>query len=182
MAAAFEGKQRAGSGYRRRVGLSDLFHSLVTEFPTQRVEELSLAARVDEIISTYSLKQSPHFQDTPIVECQVDTGIVEHVRPNFGWINGHAVYFQKVSINPLRPEPTQRDVHNAAWIFEKLRASTRAETKALIKMSGYDDVAEQASRRQADEYLALLRRLSTEVIDVDDEGQVDRTFRALVTA
>ena len=160
--------------------VSYLFHSLVTEFPSPRADEFSLAARVDEIITAYALKQSPHFQEAPVVECRLDAGIVEHVRPHFGWVNGHAVYFQKVSINPLRLEPTQRDVHNAAWIFEKLRASTDADTKALIKLTGYGDALELAARRQADEYVQLLRRLSTEVIDVDDEGQVDHGFRALV--
>jgi hypothetical protein len=163
--------------------LSHLFHSLVTEFPTPRVEERSLAARVQEIIQRYDLKESPFFQESPSVTCEIQPGVIEHVRPNYGWVNGRALYFQRVSISPYRLEPTQKDVHNAAWIFEKLRAAVPgAETKALVKVMGAEGDTEadaEDARRQTDEYLALLTRISNGIINVDDDAEVHGTFGAL---
>jgi|HubBroStandDraft_6_1064221.scaffolds.fasta_scaffold00205_31 hypothetical protein len=158
--------------------LEYLYHLIVAEFPEQRPEELNLARRVDDVIDRFNLKQNPHFQEQPSVRCEVQPGIVEHVRPNYGYRNGREVYFQKVSINPYRPERTQKDVHNAAWIFDRLRFNAaQRETNTIVQIVRAEPPREQALF-SVDEYLAVLGTVS-EVVDVDDERAVDRVFAPL---
>jgi hypothetical protein len=158
--------------------LDHLYHLVVGEFPEQRAEELSLSQTIEETIRRYNLRQNPHFAESPQVQIQLTDGAVEHVRPSFGYVNGRELYFQKVSINPYRPEITQKEVHNAAWIFEKLRTGAALrETSTLVKIITPDVHIEQPPF-STPEYLHLLGRLS-DVVNVDDEGALDRKFSPL---
>jgi hypothetical protein len=158
--------------------LEYLYHLVVTEFPEQRAEELSLSQIVEDTIRKYNLRQNPHFADSPSVLCELPSGIVEHVKPNYGYINGREVYFQKVSINPYKPEAAQKEVHNAAWIFERLRAnSEEREANSLIKVVR-GDLLEPEPQFNIDESIAVLNSVS-HVIDVENEDAIDRAFAHL---
>jgi len=157
-----------------------LFHLLVDEFPqqTDNPEQLSLSAKCEEIVRKYELQRVPYFQREPVIEIHVD-GVRQHIRPSYRWMNGAEVYFQKVSIDSARPDATQKDVTSTAWMFEKLKlADDRRSTKALIKVSDPDSIVAQA-RIDPDEYLALLSNISDDVINVEDDEQVERTFAPL---
>jgi hypothetical protein len=158
--------------------LDHLYHLVVGEFPEQRAEELSLSQRVEETIRRYDLWQNPCFRESPTVRCEIGDGAVEHVRPSYGYVNGRQVYFQKVSINPYRPEITQKEVHNAAWIFERLRAGVAArETSALVKIIALD-VPIDPIPFSTPEYVHLLTTLAN-VVDVDDDAAMERAFAPL---
>lgn len=158
--------------------LDHLYHLVVGEFPEQRAEELSLSQTVEEKIRHYNLRQNPHFTESPTVQITLADGTVEHVRPSFSYVNGRQLYFQKVSINPYRPEITQKEVHNAAWIFERLKVGAeRRETSSLVKVVT-PDVPVEPANFSTPEYLHLLGTLS-DVVDVDDEGALDRKFAPL---
>jgi len=158
--------------------LEYLYHLIVTEFPDQRAEELSLSQIVDDAIRRFNLRQNPHFSDSPAVRCELSGGIVEHVRPNYGFVNGREVYFQKVSINPNKPETAQKEVHNAAWIFEMLGTEPRGrELNSLVKVVS-SDVPEDQTMFSVSESLGVLTSLS-HVVNVEDEVAVDRVFAPL---
>lgn len=158
--------------------LEYLYHLIVTEFPDQRAEELSLSQIVDDAIRRFDLRQNPHFFDSPSVRCELDGGVIEHVRPSYGFINGRQVYLQKVSINPNKPEAAQKEVHNAAWIFEMLRTEpTGRELNSLVKIVSLD-VPEDQSPFSVSESLGVLTSLSN-VVQVEDETAVNRVFSSL---
>jgi len=158
--------------------LDHMFYLVVGEFPEQRSEELNLSQIVEEKIRRYGLRTNPHFRESPAVKIELGGGAFEHVRPSFSYVNGTQQYFQKVAINPLRPEITQREVHNAAWIFEKLRTiADRLETNDLVKVVTHVGELNQIPPTTP-EYLNLLNTLS-HVINVDDEPALDRKFAAL---
>jgi hypothetical protein len=158
--------------------LAYLYHLVVAEFPEQRAEELSLAQRVDDVIRRFNLRENPNFHEQPSVRCEVQPGIVEHVRPSYGYVNGREVYFQKVSINPYRPERTQKDVHNAAWIFDRLRFNAgQRETNTIVKVVRPELPQEQVPF-SVDEYMGVLGNVSA-VVDVDDDQAVERIFAPL---
>ena len=103
--------------------------------------------------------------------------MVEHVRPNYGFVNGREVYFQRVSINPAKPELAQKEVHNAAWIFGMLNAQpSERELNSLVKVVG--SASEDQSPFSVEESLNVLNSLS-HVVDVDDERAIDGVFAAL---
>jgi hypothetical protein len=163
--------------------LNHLFFLLVSEFPAQQEEEaeLSLGARCDEIIRKFELRRNPHFKETPVVELLIGTDVRQHIMPSYAWVNGTETYFQKVSIVQAKPEACQKNVNNAAWIFEKLKeGDERRITKALVKVTE-QSAPEEVSRALIDpaEYLAVLKRLS-DVVDVDDEEHVERVFAPLM--
>jgi hypothetical protein len=96
-------------------------------------------------------------------------------------VNGTETYFQKVSIVQAKPEACQKNVNNAAWIFEKLKEGDgRRITRALVKVTE-QSAPEEVSRALIDpaEYLAVLKRLS-DVVDVDDDEHVERVFAPLM--
>jgi hypothetical protein len=163
--------------------LNHLFYLLVSEFPQQQEEEagLGLTARCDEIIRKYQLNRNPHFKESPIIELPLATDVKQHIIPSFAWVNGAEVYFQKVSIVPVRPESSQKNVNNAAWIFEKLKQGNPLRvTKALVKVMEQSAPEEMTnSTIRPAEYLAVLRELSDHVIDVDNEETVEKTFAPL---
>lgn len=160
--------------------LEYLYHLVVTEFPEQRAEESSLLEIVKNAIHRFDLLRNPHFSDSPRVRCELNGGVVEHVRPSYGFVNGREVYFQTVSINPNRPEAAQKEVHNAAWIFEMLRSHAGArELNSLVKVVSTDLVEDQASF-SVDESLNVLNALS-HVVNVEDENAVDSVFAPLAT-
>jgi hypothetical protein len=89
------------------------------------------------------------------------------------------VYFQKVSINPYKPEAAQKEVHNANWIFERLTAKFQErEADSLIKVGRWDDLPENEPQFNVEESLAVLGSVS-HVIDVDNEDAIDRVFAPL---
>lgn len=158
--------------------LEHLYHLIVAEFPEQRAEELNLAQRVDDVIRRYNLKQSPYFHEQPSVRCEVRPGVVEHVRPSYGYVNGREVYFQKVSINPYRPERTQKDVHNAAWIFDRLKfQAERRETNTIVKVVR-PELPQEQMPFSIDEYIGVLGAVS-HIVDVDDDKAIERVFEPL---
>jgi hypothetical protein len=159
--------------------LDYLYHLVVTEFPEQRAEESSLLEIVEGAIRRFDLHRNPHFQDSPSVRCELDGGIVEHVRPSYGFVNGRQVYFQTVSINPNRPETAQKEVHNAAWIFEMLRSrAVDRELNSLVKVVSAN-VTDDHNPFSVDESLGVLNALS-HVVNVEDERAVDGVFAPLV--
>jgi hypothetical protein len=163
--------------------LSHLFYLLVSEFPQQQEEEaeLSLSARCDEIIKRFELRKNPHFKEAPVIDVTLSTNVRQHIIPSFAWVNGIEVYFQKVSIVGARPDASQKNVNNAAWIFEKLKLGNRQRlTRALVKVTEQAAPEEVASHLiDPAEYLKLLGDLSDEVINVDDDERVERVFAPL---
>jgi hypothetical protein len=163
--------------------LSHLFYLLVSEFPQQQEEEaeLSLSARCDEIIKRFDLRKSPHFKEAPAVDVTLSTNVRQHIVPSFAWVNGAEVYFQKVSIVGARPDASQKNVNNAAWIFEKLKLGNRQRvTRALVKVTEQTAPEEVASHLiDPAEYVRLLGSLSDEVVNVDDDEKVERVFAPL---
>lgn len=158
--------------------LDYLYYLVVTEFPELAVEELSLTERVEDAIRRHGLRQNPHFSESPSVPCRVNEGLVEHIRPSFGYVNGREVYLQKVSLNPYRPETAQKEVHNAAWIFEMLRNNLQErECNSLVKVVRSERPIE-VPQFSVDESLRLLRNYS-EVVDVDNDESLERVFGSL---
>ena len=147
--------------------LEYLFSLIVTEFPRNE-EEATLTERCDDIVREFRLERNPHFQKYPNIACAIAPDVTEYVQPTFAYVNGSQVYFQKVALNPSRRESTQKDVHNAAWIFEKLRVNrSNVETKALVQIGEREEVAP---------FLSVLRTVSDEIIDVEDKHQVHAVF------
>jgi hypothetical protein len=163
--------------------LSHLFYLMVSEFPQQEEEEaeLSLSARCDEIIKRFELRKNPHFKEAPVVDVTLSTNVKQHIVPSFAWVNGTEVYFQKVSIVGARPDASQKNVNNAAWIFEKLKLGNQQRlTRALVKITE-QTAPEEATAHPVEpaEYLNLLGNLSDEVVNVDDDEKVERVFAPL---
>jgi hypothetical protein len=163
--------------------LSHLFYLLVSEFPQQQEEEaeLSLSARCDEIIKRFDLRRNPHFKEAPVVDVTLSTNVKQLIVPSFAWVNGTEVYFQKVSIVGARPDASQKNVNNAAWIFEKLKLGNKERiTRALVKVTE-QAAPEEVIARLTDpaEYVRLLGSLSDEVVNVDDDERVERVFAPL---
>lgn len=159
--------------------LEYLYHLIVTEFPEQRAEELSLTQIVEDTIRKFKLRENPHFADFPSVRCELAGGVVEHVRPSHGFTNGREVYFQKVSINPNRPEQSQKEVHNAAWIFERLRTRPAAdELNSLIKIVSVNVPEEGQAAFSVGESVDVLSSVS-HVVDAADESAIDTVFARL---
>jgi hypothetical protein len=153
--------------------LDYLFHLIVTEMPQPDKEELTLSQRCEEIIAEYSLGANPHFRRDPVIECSISSEVSEQVRPTYAYVNGTRVYFQKVSLNPRRPDVAQKELHNAAWIFDKLRKTySGSETKALVRITDPHEVAS---------HLRVLNVVSTEIIDVNNDEQVRRTFSSYLS-
>lgn len=162
--------------------LEYMFRLLVDEFPEpkQSPEQVNLTAKCEEIIKKYELLRSSHFLREPLVELIFD-GKRQHIRPSYSWVNGREIYFQKVSIDPSRPDATQKDVNNTLWMFEKLKISDRSRTtKAMIKVAEPEEIISHQNQIEPDEYLKLLSDVSDEVINVDDDTQVDSAFTELV--
>ena len=162
--------------------LSHLFYLLVSEFPERQEgeAEISLSARCDEIISRYELWKSPHFKVGPVVDVTIGANVSQHIVPSFAWVNGVEVYFQKVSIVGARPDSSQKNVNNAAWIFEKLKyTNPQRVTKALLKVSDQPSLDESTRPVDPAEYVRLITSLSDEVINVDDDNRVDQAFAPL---
>jgi hypothetical protein len=158
--------------------LEYLYHLVVTEFPEQRAEELSLSQIVDDVIRRFKLRESGYFVDSPRIRCELPGGLVEHVRPSYGFLNGQQTFFQKVSINPNRPETAQKEVHNAAWIFEMLHAEKRPrELHSLVKIVR-TNLPEDETAFSIEESLGVLNAVSN-VVNVEDETAVDRVFAPL---
>jgi hypothetical protein len=157
--------------------LEYLYHLLVTEFPEQVAEELSLAQVVEDAIRRFNLRQNPHFHESPPVKCELPNGVIEHVRPHYGFVNGIEVYFQKVSINPNKPEAAQKEVHNAAWIFDKLRASEARQLNSLVKVVSSEIPEDQAIFSVA-ESMDVLGGLSN-VVNIEDDNAVNQVFAPL---
>lgn len=146
-----------------------LFSLLVTEFMPNE-DDITLTERCNEIVKEFHLDRNPHFQKNPTVPCNITPDVTEYVQPTFAYINGQQIYFQKVALNPSRPEFTQKDLHNAAWIFEKLRHNNpNSQTKALVQIGEKDDVAS---------FLRVLNTVSSEIIDVENRVQVNQVFSA----
>jgi hypothetical protein len=148
-----------------------LFNLLISSFPEPKDEELSLAQRCDEIIGEFRLRMNPYFSVSPTISCPLPNAEWEHVQPSFGYVNGNEIYYQKVPLVGGRPEYSAKEVHNAAWIFERLRTN-RAErqTRALVKMS---------IATTFPDLLNALSSVSTSVIDVDNLVQVHQEFSPL---
>jgi len=162
--------------------LDYLYKLIVDEF-SQDVEgvsvQRSLSQRCDEIIRHYDLRRDPHFHESPTIPITID-GAPRHIRPSYRWLNGRDIYFQKVSIDETRLDPTQRDVTSAAWMFERLKeANQHSETKALVKFSRRDDGNATLPVSGQAEYADLLASVSDAIIDVDDDAEVDRFFSQL---
>ena len=139
-----------------------------------------MSARCDEIIRKFDLRKNPHFKEAPIVDVTLGTNVRQHIIPSFAWVNGIEMYFQKVSIVGARPDASQKNVNNAAWIFEKLKQSDqRRLTKALVKVTEQAAPEEVTQIIDPAEYVRLLGSLSDEVINVDDDERVDRVFAPL---
>jgi hypothetical protein len=162
--------------------LEHLFQLLVTEFPNeveQAEDVVTLAARCEEIIQEFKLRETPHWAEAPVVPVRIG-GAAQHFRPSYAWRNGQEIFFQRVAINSGRLERTQKDVTSAAYLFEKLRLDRPAsQTKALVKMADMTPQMLDDQVLDPNEYLTLLSRTS-DVVDIDDARQVDRTFGALV--
>jgi hypothetical protein len=149
-----------------------LFNLLVSSFPEAKNEELSLAQRCDEIIGEYRLRQNPHFSISPTVPCRLPDFQTENVQPSYAYVNGAEIYFQKVPLVGNRPEYSSKEVHNAAWIFERLRmGQNQRQARALVKMAIAADFPD---------LLKALNAVATSVIDVDNPEQVHREFSAFV--
>lgn len=58
--------------------LEYLYHLVVTEFPEQRAEELSLAQIVEDTIRKFNLRADPHSFESPSVRCELPGGAVDH--------------------------------------------------------------------------------------------------------
>ena len=149
-----------------------LFNLLVSGFPEPRNEEHSLAQRCDEIVGEYHLRQNPHFAVSPTVACPLPNARTEHVQPSYGYVNGAEIYFQKVPMVGNKPEYSAKEVHNAAWILERLRVNrNERQTRALVKM---------ALAVEFPDLLSVLEAVSTDIIDVDNLEQVHREFSPFV--
>jgi hypothetical protein len=162
--------------------LEYLFQFLVGDFPEQKesLEQVSLSAKCEEIIKRYGLKKTTYFEESPIISVDVD-GITQHLKPSYRWLNGAEVCFQKVSLDAVKLESTQKDVNSALWMFEKLKNSNnRIQTKALVKFFDQDPLVSQP-RIDPREYMSLLERISDQVVNVDDDAQVDAAFGNLLT-
>jgi hypothetical protein len=159
--------------------LDYLFHLLVDEFP--RVDnaddvQRGLSERCEQIVRRYQLRKDPHFSESPSISIQVD-GSTKHVRPSYHWLNGRDVYYQKVLIDDVKFDLTQRDVTSARWLFERLKElSGSVETKALVKFAERDET----NKSSRDEYVEILSSVVDNIIDVDNENEVDREFGQLV--
>jgi len=152
--------------------LEYLFHLLVTEFPRPSEEEISLGQRCEEIIRNLHLDVNPSFRRAPSVPCPLSPEVTEYVQPNYAYLNGAAVYFQRVPFNPRRPEATQKELHNAAWIFDKLKKTNQnCMTRALVKGS---------QNGEAEPFLRVLSVVANDIVDVSDEQAVRRGFAELV--
>jgi hypothetical protein len=160
--------------------LRHLYYLLVEEFPQEGQEETDLNERCEEIIKQYELRRSPYFKEGHEVEVTVDS-VVQRIIPSYSWVNGVEIYFQKVSLLAARRETTQRNVNNAAWIFERLKRDNRdRQAKALFKMTDSPDTEESQAKFDPMEYIPVLKRLADEVINVDDNASVERTFARLI--
>jgi hypothetical protein len=171
---------REMSGDPSRI-LEYLFQLLVGDFPEQKesLEQVSLSAKCEEIVKRYGLKKTAHFEESPLISVNVD-GITQHLKPSYRWLNGAEVCFQKVSLDAVKLESTQKEVNNALWMFEKLKFSNdRIQTKALIKVFDQEQLLSQP-RIDPREYLSLLEKISDQVVDVDNDAQVDSAFGALL--
>lgn len=154
--------------------LEYLFHLLVSAFPEQKNEELSLSQRCDEILGQYRLRQNPHFIESPRVPCLLSNTRTEHVQPSYGYVNGAEIYFQRVPLIESRPESSAKEVHNAAWIFERLRSDRQErQTRALVKLT---------AAAHFPNLLDVLSSVSSSVIDVDNQTQVHEEFSRFVAA
>jgi len=161
--------------------LEHLFQLLVTEFPNeaeQAEDVVTLAARCEEIIQEFRLRETQHWVEAPVVPVQIG-GAVQHLRPSYAWRNGREIFFQKVSINSGRLERTQKDVTSAAYLFEKLTGGPNRHAKALVKKADMRPQMVDDQVLDPNEYLTLLAR-SAEIVDVDDQRQVELAFGALV--
>ena len=160
--------------------LRQLYYLLVEEFPrdVETEGERDLNAKCDEIIRRFDLRRNPHFTESPKVDVTVGGGVIQHIIPSFSWVNGTEVYFQKVSLLAIRPEANQKNVNNAAWIFERLKSDKNDRVlKALVKVT--ESASGERGAFDPREHLAVLNRLADQVVDVDDEGQVENTFSVL---
>lgn len=160
--------------------LEYLFHLLVDEFPqidNTDVVQRSLSDRCEQIVKKYQLRKDPHFSESPTISIDVD-GTKKHVRPSYHWLNGRDIYYQKVLIDDVKLDLTQRDVTSARWLFERLKSlGSSVETKALVKFAERDDL----NRPSRDEYIEILSPVATNIIDVDDESQIEEEFGHLIT-
>jgi hypothetical protein len=159
--------------------LKHLFYLLVDEFPRETEPDADLNARCDEIIREFGLRKNPHFKESPSVDVQVGDGLTQRIVPSFAWINGVEIYFQKVSLVRTRPEVTQKNVNNAAWIFERLKSdNSNRQAKALLKVSSDAESDRIVSGFDPMLYVPVLETLA-DVVDVDDSSSIERVFAPL---
>jgi len=141
-----------------------------------RLARVNLNRQCARIIRQYGLGGNPRFEDTPIVPCSLIGGTTGTVQPSYAYRNGSEIYFQKVAVEPHTAEATQKEINNAAFIFERLKADdAKRQTTALIKVGHNGEPMDSA----ATSFLNVLSAFADQIIDVDDPEQVERTFSKL---
>jgi hypothetical protein len=140
-----------------------------------RAARVNLNRQCAQIIRRYGLKTNPRFEQAPIVSCSLKDGAKGTIRPSYAYRNGSEIYFQKVAVEPDATEATQKEVNNAAFIFERLKTDdAMRQTTALIKVGSSEQAATAATN-----FLEVLSAFADNIVNVDNAEQVESAFAKL---
>jgi hypothetical protein len=155
---------------------SHLFVTLVESSGQDEPRDPTLDEVCNELLETSELIANPNFHNQFRVKCQIK-GVEEEYTFSHAYKNGKLErLYQRVPFPKRRKGILKKNVHDAAWTFEKIieaRIIDQAKTAALVYVSD-----EQRGDPEIERSIDVLKSV-TNVLDLRDHENVLKEFQQL---
>lgn len=157
--------------------LTDYLYSMVVKDISEEPRDLTFDEVCEEVVQDSLLTKSKLFRNNYNLSCQVKGNDAEDFVFSHALVNGSAKWLcQRVPFAKAQAN-TRKNVHDAAWTFEKVTTSgiiSIKKTAALVYVS-----KEQATEKATRQYMSVLASV-TQVVNLTDKPAALKELNTVV--